>query len=57
MRIIHLDGSFSFGCWETFTSSGTSSSSSYSIGATEGFEGVATSSAMIKFSPPPIETK
>jgi len=52
-----MDGSSSRGRWETFTSSDTSSSSSYSTGATEGFESVATSSAMTKFSPASTKTK
>ncbi len=37
-------------CWETFTLSDVSLSSSFSTGTTRGFKGVTTSSAIIKFS-------
>jgi len=43
--------------WETFMSSGVSSSSSSSIGAIRGFEGITTSSAMIKSSLASTKTK
>jgi hypothetical protein len=51
VRTTRLDDSSLRGRYEIFTSSDISSSSSCSTGAIEGFEGVATSSAMIKFSP------
>ncbi len=43
--------------WETFTSNGVSSSSSSSIGATRGFEGIIASSAMIESSRALTKTK
>ncbi len=57
MRTTILDNSFSRDRWKTFTSSGASSSSSFSTSEIGGFEGVATSSAMTKFSPISTKTK
>ncbi len=57
VRTTFRDGYFSHDRWETFMSSGASSSSSFSSSETRGFEGVATSSAMTKFSPTLIKTK
>jgi hypothetical protein len=45
-----MDSSSSRDHLETFTSSGASSSSSFSTSETRGFEGVATLSALTKFS-------
>jgi hypothetical protein len=57
MRTILPDGSSSRNCSEALTSSGVSSSSSYSTDATGGFEGVATSFTITKFSPSLIKTE
>jgi hypothetical protein len=51
VRTTRLDDSSLRGHYEIFTSSDIFSSSSCSTGAIEGFEGVATSSTMTKFSP------
>jgi hypothetical protein len=50
VRTTHFDNSSSCDRWETFTSSGAFSSSSFSIYIIRGFEGVTTSSAMIESS-------
>ncbi len=57
MRTTLMDGSYLHDHWETFTSSDVSSSFSFSTSETGGFEGVATSSAMTKFSPASTKTK
>ncbi len=57
MRTILLDDFSSRDRLETFTSSGVSSNSSFSISEIRGFEGVATSSVMTKFSPASTKTK
>ncbi len=57
MRITLLDNFFSRDRLETFTSSDASSSSSFSTSEIGGFEGIATSSAMTKFSLASTKTK
>ncbi len=57
MHPILQDGFSSHDHWETFMSSGASSSSSFSTSEKGGFKGVTTSSAMTKFSPALTKTK
>ncbi len=57
MRTILLDGSSSHDYRETFTSNDASSSSSFSTSESGRFKGVATSSAMTKFSSALTKTK